>query len=132
MDYVNQTWTSLELFVVQILMFIPKLLVAYIIWLIGNWLISKFLEWISKVDIKDITIDDQIRGMLSTVLRPLSKVLLALIILDTLGIGSNVVSALTNAMSLTIAIALGMSFGQALTPWAKGIVDETSKHVNKK
>lgn len=124
MNIVNSIADSLGLFLSQVLMIIPQLIVAYVIWLIGKWLIDLALKGIDMFDVEKWELDDSVRNISKTILAPTAKAVLVLVILDTLGIGSNVVAALTNALTFTFAIALGLSFGEALKPHARQIVEK--------
>jgi small conductance mechanosensitive channel len=124
-DSFYQLWT-------QMVMFVPKFIVAIVIWVIGKYLINLAVSLIKKIDIKGTEVDDYLIGILSKVVFVVGKVLLVLIILDYLGIGRTLVSALANGLTITIAIALGLAFGKALEDDARLIVSKTKKHLGKK
>lgn len=121
----------LQLFVYQTIMLLPKLIAAYLIWLIGRWLISLALRALNLFDVKKWDLDDKVRDVLRKVFVPTANVVLILIILDTLGVGSNVVSAIVNALSFTFAIALGLAFGRALEPTASRLFERAKSDVTK-
>ena len=114
-NYLNQIAMPLDLFVTQTLMWLGKLIFAYIIWLIGKYLINLTINVLDRMDIPGMQFDDEARRVLKMILAPLAKFILVLVILDTLGIGSNVVSALMSGVTFTISIALGLAFGRALS-----------------
>jgi len=130
-NYLNPIVNSLEVFVTQILLVVPKLIVAYIIWLIGRWGINYAIKAIDLLDIKKWKFDDRARDAFKAIFIPAAKVILILIILDTLGIGQNFISAIINSITFAIAIALGLSFGRALEPDAKHIVDKIKHGIHR-
>jgi hypothetical protein len=121
-DYTNQYAVSfvdsLDLFISQILLIIPKLIFAYLLWVVGRWLINLAVAFIRRLDIKRYQFDDRVRNAFLRIFVPASKVILLLIILDTFGIGSSIIQAVFSAIALSIAIALGLAFGRALEPEA--------------
>jgi len=131
MNYLNPIVNSLEIFVTQILLVVPKLIVAYIIWLIGKWGISYAIKAIDLLDVKKWKFDDRARDVFKGIFVPTAKVILILIILDTLGIGQNFVGAIINSITFAVAIALGLSFGKALEPDAKHIVDKIKHGIHR-
>lgn len=124
LQVIPQIYASLSYFLSQSAFFVLKLVVAYIIWLLGKWIINSLIGLIEKADIKDIKLDDQIRNTLIKIARPTAKAVLILVVLDYLGIGSNIIGAVAQGITFTIAIALGISFGEAFKPEAKKIVDQ--------
>ncbi len=135
MDIIASIIGSLELFLSEVFMVVPRLIVAYIIWLIGKWMINLGIKGLDLLQIKKWKVDDSIRNMIKRIFAPTAKIILILVIMDTLGIGSNVVAALANALTFTFAIALGLAFGRALEPDARGIVESMKRglesHVEK-
>ncbi len=121
----NQVW-------VRMLVFIPKIIVAIIIWLIGKYLINLGVALIRKINIKGAKIDDYLIGIFSSVVLVVGKFLLVLVILDFLGIGRTIVGAVASGLTLMIAIALGLAFGKALEEDAKEVVQQFKKHLGKK
>lgn len=113
-------------------MFVPKVIVAIVIWVVGKYFINLAASLIKKVDIKGTEVDDYLIGIFSKVVFVVGKVLLVLTILDYIGIGRTLVSALANGLTITIAIALGLAFGKALEDDARLIVSKTKKHLGKK
>ena len=131
MEYIFSIVEPLQIFFTEVILFIPKLIAAYIIWLIGSWVIDKFMHFIDAIDVKRFKFDDHIRLVAKGVLKPVAKFLLILVILDTFGIGSNIISALANGLTATIAIALGLSFGKALEDDATTVVKSLKKKASK-
>lgn len=123
---------SLNILLAQLILFLPKILFAYILWLIGKWLINVGVRLINLTKIDALRKADGLRRALKNVFVITAKVLLILIILDTFGIGSTVVGALLSGLTWTIAIALGLSFGKALEPIAKDIIDEIRGTISSK
>ena len=127
----NQIALPLEIFLSQSVLWIGKLILAYIIWLIGKYFINLTIRLIDKADIKSWRVDDTVRNTLKIFIAPVAKIILVLVILDTLGIGSNVVSAIMSGLTFTVSIALGMSFAKALEPFANGVVTKISNNYRK-
>ena len=123
----NPVAYSLEGFYFQLLNIIPTIVVALIIWIIGDYLIGLGIKLLRKVDIKGTNLDNQLIGVLSTILSTVGKVVLFLVILDYLGIGRTLIGAVMQGLTLTVAIALGLSFGKALEGDAKNLVDSFKK-----
>lgn len=130
MDFVNQIYGSLYLFLAQTGSFIFTLIGAYLIWVIGKFLINSGINLLEKADIKNWKIDDSIRNTLVNIGRPTAKVVLILVILDYLGVGSNIVGAIAQGVSFAIAIAIGISFGDALKPDANKMVENLKQKTN--
>lgn len=124
--------TALNQLVVQMVGLLPKLVITLIIWWAGKYLINFGVKLINKIDIKGTKIDDKIINVSSTAILIAGKILLVLIILDYWGIGKTIIGALTNGLTLTFAITLGLSFGKALEPEAKNIVDQVVKKIKAK
>jgi len=121
----NQVW-------VQMLVFIPKVIVAIIIWVVGKYLINLGVSLVRKIDIKGTKIDDFLIGVFSSVVLVVGKILLILVILDFLGVGRTIVGAVASGLTLMMAIALGLAFGKALEDDAKEIVQQFKRHLGKK
>lgn len=117
---------------VQMLVFIPKIIVAVIIWFIGKYLINLGVALIRKIDIKGIKIDDYLIGIFSSLVLVVGKILLVLVILDFLGVGRTIVGAVANGLTFMVAIALGLAFGKALEEDAKEVVRQVKEHLGKK
>ena len=125
LDSLNQVW-------VQMLVFVPKIIVALIIWIIGKYLINFGVALVRRIDIKGTKIDDYLIGVFSTVVLVVGKFLLFLVILDFLGVGRMIVGAIANGLTLMVAIAFGLAFGKALEEDAKEVVRQFKKHLVKK
>ncbi len=121
----NQVW-------VQILVFVPKIIVAIVIWVIGKYFINLGVRLIRKIDIKGTKIDDYLIGIISNVVLVVGKILLVLVVLDFLGVGRTIVGAIASGLTLMVAIALGLAFGKALEEDAKEIVRQFKEHLGKK
>ena len=111
---------------------VPQLIVALVIWWLGNYLLNLGARLLKKLNLPFTKLDESAINTLLKVAIPTGKVILVLIILDYLHIGSTIISALTTGLALTIAIALGLSFGKALEPEAAEAVKLLKKHFNQK
>ena len=129
-DPVQILYYSVNQLIVQIVEVVPMLILAIIIWYIGRFLIGLAVKLIRKADLPG-TWDDNAREILATVMSVVGRILLVLIVLDFLGIGETVVGALTQGLVFTIAIALGIAFGDALKPEANRIVKDAQKQLRK-
>lgn len=128
-NILNSLYTSFHIFISETLMLVPKLIAAYILWLVGKKLIEWTVSLIDKADIRQWEIDDKVRGIIKKVFVPVAKFILVLVILDTFGIGSTVIAALLNGLTYTIAIALGIAFGHALQEDANMLVNKVRNQV---
>jgi len=131
-ESLNVILTSLNQVWVQMLIFVPKIIVALIIWFVGKYLINLGVALVGKIDIKRTKIDDYLIGIFSKVVLVVGKVLLFLVILDFLGVGRTIIGAITNGLTLMVAIAFGLAFGRALEEDAKEAVRQFKKHLGKK
>lgn len=116
----------------QMLVFVPKIIVAIIIWVIGVYLVNLGVALIRKIDIRGAKIDDYLIGVFSSAVLVVGKILVILVVLDFLGVGRTIVGAIANGLTLAIAIALGLSFGKALEEDAKWVVGKFKKHLERK
>lgn len=116
--------------IVQIVEVVPMIIMAIIIWYIGRFLIGLAVKLIRKADLPG-TWDDNAREILANVVHVVGRILLVLMILDYLGIGETVVGALTQGLVFSVAIALGIAFGDALKPEAQRIVKDAQKQLKK-
>lgn len=114
---------------IQFMEFIPKLIVAIVIWIVGKYFLNVFVNIVRKVDVKQLKPVSKVIDSFAFFILPVGKVLLALVILDYLGIGRTVISAMLSGLSFAIAIALGISFGRALEGDAKEIVESIKKQL---
>lgn len=129
MVYTQIFINSLSLLFSQLLGLLPKLVVALIIWLVGKYLISVGLGLVRKIEFKKLKAVDKFVDSLIFILTPIAKVFLFLIVLDYLGIGGNVISAVVSGFTYAIAIALGIAFGRALEDDAKRVVNSIKKEL---
>ena len=131
MSVLNVLIASLQQLVTQLIVFLPKVIVAFLIWVVGIWFLQLAVKIVQKLDIRGTKIDDHLRNWLAAIVLPLGKFFLVLIVLDYLGVGRTVISAVANGFTLAVAIALGMAFGRALEPEAKKAVSALKKHWQK-
>ena len=131
MNSLEVIFIAINQLISQIIMVLPKLIIALLIWYIGKYLISLANKVIKKIDLKGTTIDDKAIETVSVIINFAGRVILALIILDYLGIGSSVISAIAQGITFAVAIALGLSFGRALEPDAKRIVENLREFFHK-
>lgn len=122
---------AMRLLLVQLAGFIPKLLIALVIWIVGKYFINLGVGLIKKIKVEKIKPVSRLLDSLAFILLPLGKVLLALIILDYLGIGGSVIQALVSGFTFAIAIAIGLAFGRALEDDARKIVESVRKQLEK-
>jgi small conductance mechanosensitive channel len=122
MNSVEVVTFALENVVSQLVMILPKLIIALVIWYIGKYLLGLASKLIGKIDIKKTKVDDKAIAMLTTLVDVVGRIVLVLVILDYLGIGRTIIGALTQGVTFAIAIALGLSFGRALEDDAKRVV----------
>lgn len=115
----------------QLVIWLPKLIVALLIWWTGRFLLNLAARGVKKIDIPGTKIDNRMIAKFNKILLWLGKAILLLIVLDYLGIGRTIISALANGLTLTIALALGIAFGQALRPEAEKMVREARKTFKK-
>jgi small conductance mechanosensitive channel len=128
----NLVLEALKQLWVQMVVFVPKVIIAIVIWFVGKYLINLGVVLIRKIDIKALKIDNYLVRIFSSVILVVGKILLILVILDFLGIGSTILGAIANGLTLTVAIVLGLSFGRALEGDAKEMVQQFKKHLGKK
>ncbi len=123
--------SSLQEFLFQLLGFVPKLIVALIIWIVGKWIVVWGVNLLKKVDVKGAKPVNKLVQQLAYILLPLGKVILFLVVLDYLGIGRTVINAVLSGVTFAIAITLGLAFGKALEDDAKAVVDSIKQQLNK-
>jgi H+/Cl- antiporter ClcA len=131
MDVFTTLISSLETFLSQIVLIIPKVLLGYVLWLIGIWLINTAMSALDILEVEKWKIDDKIRSKIKVIFVPVAKGLLVLVILDTLGIGSGVIAAILSSVTLAIAITTGLAFGKALEEDAKKVVSKIKEAMEK-
>lgn len=123
--------SSLQQFLYQLLGFVPKLIVALAIWIIGKWIVVWAVNLLKKVELKGAKPVNKLVQQLAYILLPFGKVILFLVVLDYLGIGRTVISALLSGLTFAIAITLGLAFGKALEDDAKAVVDSIKRQLEK-
>jgi small conductance mechanosensitive channel len=123
--------SSLQQFLYQLLGFVPKLIVALAIWIVGKWIVVWAVNLLKKVELKGAKPVNKLVQQLAYILLPFGKVILFLVVLDYLGIGRTVISALLSGLTFAIAITLGLAFGKALEDDAKAVVDSIKRQLEK-
>lgn len=113
----------------QMWAWVPQIIVALIIWWLGNRLLVWGAALLRRMDIPYTKLDNKAVDMLIKIAMPLGKLILVLIVLDYLGIGRSIISALATGLTLTVAIALGLAFGKALEPEAESVVKEFKRKL---
>ena len=124
--------SSLNELGVQLVNVLPKIIVTLIIWWVGNNLINLGGKLIKKIDISKTKIEKGIINTFSSIILVVGKIFLVLVVLDYWSIGKPIISALANGLTFTLAIALGLSFGKALEPEAKNIVESFKNKLGNK
>ncbi len=122
---------ALEELAVNMLGILPKLILALIIWYIGKYLLGIAERLVRRFNLKNTKADDQAIATLGSMSDVGGKGVLALVILDYLGIGRTIISAIANGLTFAVAIALGMSFAKALEPDASHVVTTVKKFLGK-
>lgn len=115
----------------DMLSFLPRLIIALLIWYIGRYLVKFAVGLVRKFDLPKTKAEDEAVNTIARGIEIFGRIVLVLIILDYLGIGRTVVGAIANGLTFAVAIALGLSFGKALEPDAKAVVDVVRKIVKK-
>lgn len=124
--------SAFQQFLFDFLSFIPKLLVALLIWMLGKYVIKLGIGLLKKTKVSAHPGSwDRVVDSLANFLMPIGKIILFLIILDYLGVGRTVIEALLSGLTFAIAIALGLSFGKAIEGDVKGLVDSVRKEMEK-
>jgi small conductance mechanosensitive channel len=131
MSIIDVVIASMQQLINQLIVFIPKIIIAALIWFIGKYLLVLAVRIIKRVDIKGTKIDNKIADWLATIFLPVGKFFLILIVLDYLGVGRTVISAVVNGFTFAVAIALGIAFGKALEDDAKRAVLAIKKQLEK-
>ena len=122
--------SSFQQLVAQLFIWIPKLIVALIIWYLGKYFLGLAVGWLKKVDIPGTKVDNKLIDKFSDVFLPVGKILLFLIVLDYLGIGQSLIGAVASGLTFAVAITLGIAFGRALEPEAKDVVTKIKKYIS--
>jgi putative Mn2+ efflux pump MntP len=93
----------------QFVAFIPKILAALIIWVIGKYFLSMGISALERIKV------GKAKGV--------NK--------DYLGIGRTVIDSFLSGLSFAVAIALGLAFGKALEPDVKQLVENFKAQLEK-
>ncbi len=104
MDFDLQKWIDLAM------LYAPKVLIAFIAWFIGSWIIGRILKIADKV-MTSRNLDDSLRPFLLSIAGILMKILLVITIAGILGIDTTAFAAVIAAMGLAIGMALQGSLG---------------------
>lgn len=120
---------SFQMLLTQLIIWVPKLIIALLLWWLGNMLLRLIAKGLRIIDIPGMDLDNKLIGKFNSVLIFLGKFLLALIVLDFLGIGEIVIGAIAGGLTLTIALMLGISFGLSLKPTTDKIVEQFTRRL---
>ena len=115
----------------QLVSFIPKLLAALIIWVIGKYFLNLGISALEKIKLEKAKGVNKVLRSFTQILLPLGKLVLFLVILDYLGIGRTVMNAFLSGLSFAVAIALGLAFGRAIEPYVKQFVEDFKSQLEK-
>ncbi|OGM33508.1 hypothetical protein A2803_04920 [Candidatus Woesebacteria bacterium RIFCSPHIGHO2_01_FULL_44_21] len=127
MDSTEIILQALDSMILQFASLLPKLIVALLIWYVGKYLLGLALVFVKKIDLKKTQVDEEAMGMITTLVDIIGRVVLALVVLDYLGIGRTIIGALTQGVTFAIAIALGLAFGKALEDDARKVVESVKR-----
>ncbi len=123
---------SVTQFFLSMLGYLPKLLIAVIIWFVGSYLIELGVKFFRSIFVQQT--HDTNKSHLKLITRIVSvigKIFLVLFILEYLGIGQTFVTAFVSSLSNALAIMIGLSFGLALQDDAKKIISDIKNYFNK-
>jgi hypothetical protein len=115
----------------QILVFLPKLIIAAIIWFLGSYLIEIGSKFFRKYIVSKFKTSKPHLNLITTIVSVFIKIFLVLFILDFLNIGKTFVDALVSSLTNALAIMIGLSFGLALQDDAKKILKDIKTYFNK-
>lgn len=93
-----------------IIEFGPKLIVAILIWIIGNWVIKMLLKGLRKVMAK-ADYGESLEKFLINLINWALKIVLVIVVLGSVGIGTTSFAAVLAAAGLAIGLALQGSLG---------------------
>jgi hypothetical protein len=122
---------SMRQLMIQLIIFVPKIFVALIIWYVGVYFLGLLTNLFGKIKVKEATQVNKLIDSLTFLVMPFGKFILFLIVLDYLGIGRTVIQALLSGVTFAIAIAFGIAFGKALEDDARAVVESVKKRLNK-
>jgi hypothetical protein len=115
----------------QIIVFMPKLVIAVIIWFLGSYLIEIGSKFFKKMILSRFKTSKPHLSMITSIVTVFIKMFLVLFILDFLNIGKTFVDALVSSLTNALAIMIGLSFGLALQDDAKKIITDIKTYFNK-
>jgi hypothetical protein len=122
---------SIQTLLFQMINFLPKLVVAILIWWVGKYIIHLAVHFLGKIRFEGAKPVNNLVEMLGNLIMPFGKVVLFFVILDYLGIGRTVINALLSGLTFAVAIALGLAFSKAIEDDVKKLVDDAKKHLEK-
>lgn len=120
---IDVIFNALNHLITQLIVILPKLIIALLIWYVGKYILSFTSSVIRKFDIKSTDMDDIFIDRVAIAINVVGRIVLIMVILDFLGIGSSIIAAVAQGVTFAVAIALGISFGKALEPDAKKMVE---------
>jgi small conductance mechanosensitive channel len=130
MDLAQVFMGTMQDFLTRVVVFIPKLAMALVIWIVGKYLIRLGVKLLKGVEVPVKPVKRLLNSFVF-IIEPVGKIFLFLVVLDYLGIGSSVISAVVSGLTFAIAIALGIAFGSALKDDAKAVVSSIKKELEK-
>lgn len=83
-----------------------KIIMAIVIWIVGKWIIGKFMKVFKKMLRKNENMDESLEKFLSNLVRTILLVLLIVAILGKLGIDTASFAAILAAAGLAVGLAL--------------------------
>lgn len=125
-------FSALNQLIEQLIAVLPKLIIALIIWYVGKYILSFTTSILKRFDLnKNTELDDSAMENIAVIINTVGRVILVMIILDYLGIGSSIITAVAQGVTFAVAIALGLAFGKALEEDAKKVVDFIRNFLHK-
>lgn len=110
-DYIFEKITDLAV------MYVPKLVGAILVWIVGNWIIKGLVKTLTKMLDKSKT-DESLKPFLKSIINAALKVMLVISVLTMIGIEMTSFVALLGAAGL----AIGMALSGTLQNFAGGVV----------
>lgn len=108
-----------------IILYGPKVLMAILIWIVGSWVIKLILKGVRK-SMEHGDYDISLKKFLDNLINWILKVVLVIIVLNTVGIGGTSFAAILAAAGLAIGLALQGS----LANFAGGVLIMIFKPIN--